>query len=92
MKTIQPVQIWINGKIQLATIFSLICINDNLLNQAIFYYELLDEQLNSLSVGNLTMIEPDYSIDWVNNNAAYSWAALQLGLTITGDYIPVLPE
>jgi hypothetical protein len=84
MKTIEPVQIWK----QTATIFSLVCINDNLLNQAIFYYQLLDDNLVDCNSGNLTMIEPDYSFDWGNNDAAYNWAALQLGLTITGEYIP----
>ena len=89
MKTIQPVSIWVNGKIDSATIFSLTCINDNLLNSATFYFQLLDATLASIASGNLTMVEPDYSADWGSNDAAYNWAATQLGLTITGDYVPV---
>jgi hypothetical protein len=88
MKTIQPVSIWVNGKTDSATIFSLICINDNLLNSATFYFQLLDATLASIASGNLTMVDPDYTADWTTNNAAYLWAATQLGLTITGEYTP----
>jgi hypothetical protein len=89
MKTIQPVSIWYNGKTCTATIFSLTCINDNLKDSATFYYQLLDASLVQLAQGNLTMGLPDYTTDWTTNSAAYLWAATQLGLTITGDYIPV---
>lgn len=89
MKTIQPISIWVNGKNDSATILNLTCVNDNLYNNATFYFQLLDATLASISSGNLTMIEPDYTSDWTTNNAAYLWAATQLGLTITGDYVPV---
>ena len=89
MKTIQPISIWVNGKTDSATIFSLTCINDNLLNSATFYYQLKDETLLTIADGNLTMALPDYETDWATNDAAYNWAASQLGLTITGDYVPV---
>lgn len=92
MKTIQPVLIWFNGKTDNATIFSLICINDNLLNSATFYFQLLDATLSSIASGNLTMSLPDYTTDWVTNDAAYNWAAIQLGLTITGEYIAPVTE
>ena len=88
MKTIAPITIWFNGKNYTATIFSLNCINDNLKDSAIFYYQLLDANLLQLAQGNLTMSLPDYATDWSTNNSAYLWAATQLGLTITGDYIP----
>jgi hypothetical protein len=88
MKTIQPIQIWVNGKIVSATIFSLNCIFDNLLNSANFYYQLLDSNLLKVADGNLTMIEPDYTADWTTNNAAYLWAATKLSLDIIGDYNP----
>ena len=88
MKTIQPVSIWVNGKTDSATIFSLICINDNLKDSATFYYQLFDSSLIQLAQGNLTMGLPDYTTDWVTNDAAYNWAATQLNLTITGNYIP----
>jgi hypothetical protein len=87
MKTIQPVSIWFNGKTDTATIFSLICINDNLKDSATFYYQLFDASLIQLSQGNLTMVLPDYTTDLVTNDAAYNWAATQLKLTITGNYI-----
>ena len=87
MKTIQPVSIWVNGKTDSATIFSLTCVNDNLLNSATFYFQLLDATLTSIANGNLSLIEPDYTTDWTTNDSAYNWAATQLGLTITGEYI-----
>jgi hypothetical protein len=90
MKTIAPVTIWLNGNNYTATIFSLSCINDNLIDSAIFYYQLLDSNLVQLSQGNLTMSLPDYTTDWTTNSAAYLWAATQLNLTITGDYTPVV--
>jgi len=34
---------------------------------------------------------PNYIIDWQTNDAAYNWAATQLGLTITGEYVPPVP-
>lgn len=87
MKTIAPVSIWLNGKIYTATIFNLDCINDNMLNSAIFAYQLFDSNLLNLSDGQLTIVEPDYSIEWTSNAKGYNWAAKQLNLTITGDYI-----
>jgi hypothetical protein len=88
MKTIEPIQIWINGKIITATIFQLNCTYDNLLNCAVFNYFLFDS--NNIQVYNdfLTMSLPDYETDWTTNNSAYLWAATQLGLTITGEYNP----
>jgi len=85
MKTIQPVNIWFNGTIDSATIFNLTCINDNLFDSAIFYYELKDSALITIASGNLTMSLPDYTTDWTTNSAAYLWAATKLNLVITGD-------
>lgn len=91
MKTIQPISIWNNGANESATILNLTCINDNLFDSAIFYFQLFTDSLIVLSSGNLTMNLPDYSTDWSTNDAAYNWAASSLGLTITGEYIPPLP-
>jgi len=88
MKTIQPISIWNNGANQSATIFNLTCINDNMFDNAIFYFQLFSQTLIELSSGNLTMSLPNYATDWATNDAAYNWAATQLGLTITGEYIP----
>ena len=87
MKIIQPISIWNNGANESATILNLTCINDNMFDSAIFYFQLFSETLVELSNGNLTMILPDYLTDWGSNDAAYNWAATQLGLTITGEYI-----
>ena len=88
MKTIQPVSIWNNGKTDNATIFNVSCIYDNMFNSAIFTYQLFDAEIKTISSGELTMIEPDYTTDWTTNYAGYLWAATQLGLTITGEYNP----
>ena len=85
MKQIQPISIWVNGQQQTATVFNLIIINDNLLNSATFYWQLLDADASKLVDGNLTMGEPDYDV-WGSsadiNLAAYQWAATQLNITL----------
>ena len=85
MKEIQPISIWYNGQIVQATIFNLTSINDNLLDSAIFYWQLFDSAKIQISQGNLTMGEPDYtnyssSLD--SNEYAYQWGATQLNLTL----------
>ena len=85
MKQIQPIQIWVNGSLQTATVFNLIIINDNLSNSATFYWQLLDSAEVKLADGNLTMGEPTYD-QWGTssdvNQWAYEWAATQLNLTL----------
>ena len=85
MKQIQPIQIWVTGQQQTATLFSLIIINDNLSNSATFYYQLLDADAVKLADGNLTMSEPTYD-QWGTstdvNQWAYEWAATQLNITL----------
>jgi len=85
MKQIQPIQIWVNGADQTATLFNLIIINDNLTNSATFYYQLLDADAVKLTDGNLTINEPDYDV-WGSsadiNLAAYQWAASQLNIIL----------
>lgn len=88
MKTIQPISIWNNGKTDNATIFNLSCIYDNMFNSAIFSYQLFDADIVTITSGELTLNEPDYTTDWISNDAAYNWSATQLGLTITGEYTP----
>ena len=91
MKTIIPVQSWINGQSVEATIFNLYVIGGVLGVSASFYYSLLDIDLVSVAQGNLTMSGEAY-LDWGNDdNYAWDWAATTLGLTITGDYIPPTP-
>ncbi len=85
MKQIQPIQIWVNGSLQTATVFNLIIINDNLSNSATFYWQLLDSAEVKLADGNLTMGEPTYD-QWGTssdvNQWAYEWAATQLNITL----------
>jgi hypothetical protein len=85
MKQIQPLTLWVNGQQVTATAFSLIIINDNLTNSAIFYWQLLDSAEIKLQDGNLTMVEPQYD-QWGTssdvNQWAYEWAATQLNLTL----------
>jgi len=85
MKQIQPITLWVNGQQQTATLFNLIIINDNLLNSATFYWQLLDADASKLADGNLTMGEPKYD-QWGAqpdvNQWAYEWAATQLNITL----------
>ena len=85
MKQIQPIQIWVNGSLQTATVFNLIIINDNLSNSATFYWQLLDSAEIKLTDGNLIMGEPTYD-QWGTssdvNQWAYEWAATQLNITL----------
>ena len=85
MKQIVPFTIWVNGQQQTATVFSLIIINDNLLNSATFYWQLFNSAEEKLADGNLTMGEPQYD-QWGTqsdvNQWAYEWAATQLNLTL----------
>ena len=85
MKQIQPLTLWVNGQQQTATLFNLIIINDNLLNSATFYWQLLDADASKLADGNLTMGEPDYDVWGATadiNLAAYQWAATKLNITL----------
>lgn len=85
MKQIQPLTLWVNGGQQTATLFNLIIINDNLLNSATFYWQLLDADASKLADGNLTMVDPQYD-QWGTssdvNQWAYEWAATQLNITL----------
>lgn len=85
MKQIQPLTLWVNGQQKTATQFSLIIINDNLLDSATFYWQLLDVDSVKLQDGNLTMDAADYAV-WSStqdvNLAAYQWAASKLNITL----------
>jgi hypothetical protein len=87
MKAIQPVQIWVNGSVQTGNFINAYIINDNLQDSATFYWSIFtaDTDGSQLSQGNITMVEPDYSI-WDStadiNQAAYAWICDQLGLTL----------
>jgi hypothetical protein len=91
MKTITAIQTWTNGKSVEATIFNMYVIGGVLGSSASFYYSLLDESLAQVSQGNLTMSGAAYE-GWGNDDEyAWDYAAIELNLTITGDYVPPVP-
>ena len=91
MKTILPIQSWTNGKSVEATIFNMYPIGGVLGSSASFYYSLLDSSIAQVSQGNITMSGEAY-LGWGSNDEyAWDWAAIELNLTITGDYVPPVP-
>lgn len=96
MKTIQPVSIWDNGQNLEASLLNAYAVNVSLGTSAIFYYCLMQQneaglQSNLLREGNLTMTGEAYA-QWEVDSYAWDWIAAQLNLTITGDYIPPVPN
>jgi len=92
MKRIEPVSIWDNGTDQNARVFNTYATDVNLNNYAIFNYYLYSETLDGnlstcLRQGQLTMLGEAYQL-WQTDNYAWEWAASQLNLVITGDYVP----
>jgi hypothetical protein len=82
MAQIEPIQIWKNGQVKVATIFDLKITIDDLSSSASFCYSLIEESTNVLISGNLEMSTDEYA-EWDNSNeAAYLWAAEKLGLVI----------
>ena len=90
MKTIQAVNVWNNGQLKSATKFNMNSIFDNLEDSATFYYELLtvnvdaegNESTEQVAQGNLSMTGQEYQNWDDSNDAAYTWGANQLSLTI----------
>jgi len=91
MKTISPVQSWINGQSVQATILNAYAVNVELGTSAIFYYSLLDDKQVMVAQGNLTMSGADYQ-QWSVDQYAWDWIANELKLTITGDYLVPIKE
>ena len=92
MKSIESVNIWKNGESFEANLLNAYIINDNLESSCSFYYQLCSsgegtEALplvigQTLADGNVTMSGEDY-LNWDNSNdAAYSYIAEKLNLTI----------
>lgn len=83
MKQIQPVVFPLN--LGTATILNLIGINDNLINNAVFIYQLYTAEKILLQAENLTMEGFDYqaySTSPDSNTYAYNWASTKLGITL----------
>ena len=92
MKTIEQVSIWVNGVSKEAKVFNCYAINVTLGSSAIFTYNLFTELVDGslgemIASGNLNMTGQAYA-DWEVDSYAWDWAAAQLNLTITGEYIP----
>lgn len=81
---INPTFIWTNGIIKEAVILDASSIQDNLENEAKFYYTLNDINNFTLIVGNITIVGDDY-IQWLANDFAtnwiMNWIASELNLT-----------
>jgi hypothetical protein len=75
MKTISPVNIWLNGQSVTVTQLQLTCTFDDLTGIANFYYNLGGIE------GNLTMSGGSYT---EGNTSRWNWAASQLNITIIG--------
>jgi hypothetical protein len=92
MKQIEPIGIWKNGESFEANLLSAYIINDNLESSCTFYYQLCSsgegtEALplvigQTLADGNVTMSGEDYTNWDDSNDAAYSYIAEKLNLTI----------
>ncbi len=93
MKTIQPVNVWVNGQQQTANQFSLRIIADDLATSATFYYELVNQTVPAegdpvntvLANGNSSLSGAEYDA-WDEsgdvNNEAYVLMAAKLNLTL----------
>lgn len=85
MKQIQPVSIWYNGVMVLATFINMTTTNDNLVDTATFYYQLFVDANFQVYDGTLSMTGPEYitySTSTDSNTYAYQWGATQLNLTL----------
>jgi hypothetical protein len=85
MKEIQPVSIWYNGIMVVATIFNMVSTSDNLTDSVSFYYQLFTTDNIQLASGNLTMSGADYttySSSPDSNDYAYTWGAAQLNIIL----------
>ena len=91
MKTISPIQSWVNGQSVTATILNAYAINVTLGTSASFYYVLIDDNQAAVAQGNLTMTGEAYT-QWTVDSYAWDWIAAELNLTIIGDYVPPVPE
>jgi hypothetical protein len=97
MKTIQPVSVWVNGEVKIATKLECYISFDNMANNATFGYSLKQEVDNpapeegmplpppmytNLTVGSVSIFGQDYQ-DWDDSNdAAYQYIADKLNLVI----------
>jgi hypothetical protein len=92
MKKIEKILVWKNGEQLEATLINAYIVNDNLQSSCTFYYclnaggegtEAMPLVIGqTLAEGNIAMTEEDY-LAWNNSNeAAYSYIAEKLNLTL----------
>ena len=93
MKTIQSVNVWVNGEQKAANQLSLRIIADDLSSSATFYYELIDQTVDPegnttntvLTNGNSSLSGTEYN-SWDEssdvNDEAYVLIAAKLNLTL----------
>jgi hypothetical protein len=92
MKAIQPVTIWVNGQQVTANQPNLSICNDNLIDSATFYYELIEQVSSEEGIVNTTLVTGNSSLQgaeydsWNNsadiNNDAYTLIAAKLNITL----------
>jgi hypothetical protein len=92
MKTIEKIPTWVKGQSVTATIFNLRPIGGELFQSASFYYALLDDNKTVVAEGNLSLSGEDYQAWGLDDDYPYDWAASQLNLVITGDYVEEVLE
>jgi hypothetical protein len=95
MKTIQDVQIWINGEIKIAKVLNAFATNVNLDNSANFQYVLFslndDETINESINSNNVFMPTEQYLQWDQDEFAWDFVASALNLVITGDYVAPQP-
>ena len=93
MKTINPVQIWHNGQVKTVTLLDARIVDDNLSSSCSFYWQLKEElepisgsisiaSGRALAEGHCYMNEDTYSAWDGSNDAAYTFIAEQINVTI----------
>jgi hypothetical protein len=84
MKTIQPINVWVDGVTKEDTQLTHFITFDNLETEAVFEYHLSDDNTTSLVKGSFTITDGDYQLWGQSLNAntdAYNYAAALLNLT-----------
>lgn len=82
MKTIKPLNIWINGESKTVNKFKLTLVSDDLNSHAVFYYELSKDDDLPIVNGNIHIKDSDYE-SWDNSNEqAFVICASKLNIEI----------
>jgi hypothetical protein len=78
---IEQTQIWKDGEIKTATQINAKIVSDNLVDSANFYFELITENDQRVSDGNMIITGEDYE-NWFSNEDAYTYICNKLNLII----------